>query len=232
MAITILKTPFVAALIAIVGIVGCATPGGGLDKTASAETGECNPGIAAAAGAIIGALIGGGNNRVRGAALGAGLASLACVGWNYNVRQTKSAEQVQEEYKAANSGELPTESTVVRYDTRFDPTAYVTRGGKMTVVSNIEVIQGTSDSNLIIEEELTLVRPDKSEVKSRKRANANQSTGGFATTYSMTMPQGVPQGVYPVRTALYVNGKQVAEKDMQMQVVRIQNGDILAGWQD
>jgi hypothetical protein len=48
------------------------------------------------------------------------------------------------------------------------------------------------------------------------------------TSYSMTMPAGVPQGVYPVKTALFMNEEKVASKDMSMQVVSIPGGEMVA----
>lgn len=223
-----LKYSTIAVLVAAICVAGCASPGGSQMGSAGGASGECNAGLAAGAGALIGGLLAQGSNRVRGAALGAGLAALACVGWNYNAKQTKSAEQVQKEYKSANREQLPTQSKVTRYDTRFESGAKVAPGGKMTVASNIEVVQGTADQKPVIEEELTLVRPDGSEVKSRKKANENQGAGAFSTTYSMTIPEGVPQGEYPVRTALYLNGNKTASHAMKLQVVSLPNGEMVA----
>jgi len=223
----IIRNSTISVVIALFA-TGCATPGGGGNQASGGASDQCNPGIAALAGAAVGGLLAQGNNRVRGAALGAGLASLACVAWNYNVKQTKTAEQAQTEYKAANLGQLPERSKVTRYETRFDPSAKVPPGGKLTVVSIIEVVQGTKDQKPLLEEELTLVRPDGSEVKSRKKANENQGAGAYLTSYSMTMPTGVPQGVYPVKTALFMNGEKVASKDMSMQVVSLPSGEMVA----
>jgi hypothetical protein len=222
----IIRNSTISVVIALFA-TGCATPGGGGNQASVGASDQCNPGIAALAGAAVGGLLAQGNNRVRGAALGAGLASLACVAWNYNVKQTKTAEQVQTEYKAANLGQLPERSKVTRYETRFDPSAKVPPGGKLTVVSLIEVVQGSKDQKPLLEEELTLVRPDGSEVKSRKKANENQGAGAYMTSYSMTMPTGVPQGVYPVKTALFMNGVKVASKDMSMQVVSMPSGEMV-----
>lgn len=224
----IMRNSTIAAVIAAMLVAGCATPNGSGDKTANSDAGGCNAGVAALAGAVVGGLLAQGKNRVRGAALGAGLASLACVAWNYNAKQTKTAEQVQTEYRSANRGQLPEQNKVVGYDTRFDPGAKVSPGGKMTVVSNIEVVQGTADHKPILEEELTLVRPDGSEVKSRKKANEGQGAGAYTTNYSMTMPTGVPQGIYPVKTTLFMNGQKVANKDMSMQVVALPSGETIA----
>jgi hypothetical protein len=224
----IIRNSTISVVVIALFATGCATPRGGDRQASGGASDQCNLGIAALAGAAVGGLLAQGNNRVRGAALGAGLASLACVAWNYNVKQTKTAEQVQTEYKAANLGQLPERSKVTRYETRFDPSAKVPPGGKLTVVSNIEVVQGAKDQKPLLEEELTLVRPDGSEVKSRKKANENQGAGAYMTSYSMTMPTGVPQGVYPVKTALFMNGEKVASKDMSMQVVSIPSGEMVA----
>lgn len=220
----------IALMIAAMAATGCATHGGaqGDSKSAGGSTG-CDPTIAAGVGAILGGLLASGNNRVKGAALGAGLASLACLAWNYNSEQTKTAEQVQHEYKAANRGALPTQSQVVRYDTRFDPTNKVTPGKQLTLASTIEVVQGSADTSApVIEEEMTIVKPDGSEIKARKQANEGHGAGGYKTSFAMAMPVGVPQGDYPVRTALYVNGKKTDEKRLSMQVVAVETGEFLA----
>ncbi|HZW12158.1 MAG TPA: hypothetical protein VFF81_03070 [Noviherbaspirillum sp.] len=207
---------------------GCATPSGApRDPNASASS-ECNEAGAAVAGALLGALVAGGKNRVRGAALGAGLAALACVAWNANTRQVKTAEQVQREYKTANGGQLPAESRVARYQTTMDSGNRIKPGTQLTVTSNIEVVQGQKDSRPLIEEELHLIRPDGKAITSRKKASEDKGAGGFITTYSMKMPEGIQQGEYPVKTVLFLNGQRVAQRDMTLQVVQQQDGLLVA----
>ena len=203
-----LRNPIVAAVAVCLCVAGCATPGGG---PGNADSG-CDPRAAALVGGVIGALLGGGSNRLKGAAIGAGLASLACVALNYNSRQTKTAAQVQQDYMASNRGQLPTRSAVTRYETNLDSGGVVRPGNRMVVNSEIEVVQGTADNNPVIEEELRLSRPDGRELKRiRKKANANEGAGGFSTTFSLSMPEGVPQGQYPIQTVLYLNGQQVVQ---------------------
>lgn len=99
----------------------------------------------------------------------------------------------------------------------------------MTVTSEIEIVQGTDGAKPIVEEELTLVKPDGTEQKSpRKVANEAGGGGGFMTTFFMLMPEGVPQGTYPVKTALYVNGKPAGTNTLNMQVVSLPNGTMVA----
>jgi hypothetical protein len=203
-------------------VAGCAAPGP--DGSRSAGLGfECNPAVAAGIGAIAGGLLGGGSNTVRGAALGAGLGALACVALNYQSEQVKSAKQVQDEYKTAHRGTLPEQATLVRYDTSFSPTS-VRPGQKAQTSSYIEVAPGTRDMTPKVEEELTLYKPDGTVAQTvRKPVSAANGSGAFKGGFAIPMPEGVPQGVYPIKTALYLSGKRVGGQDGKLQVV--QNGD-------
>lgn len=228
---TVARNSVIAVLVASLGVGGCATTNTGNPDQSSGtsllETG-CNSGVAAIAGAVVGGLLANGSNRLRGAALGAGLASLACVAWNYNVKQTKTAAQVENDYRRANAGRLPAQTQVLAFNSVFDPSATVAPGKKMTVTSNIEVLQGTDGRKPVLEEEMVLVKPDSSEVKTRKVANENGGGGAFTTSFSMVMPAGVPQGDYPVRTVLYIDGAPVKRNDMKLQVVALPSGQMVA----
>ena len=225
-----------AAAIAVAMLVaGCAAPGpgtGGMAQSSAPTNGntapsaglgfDCNPAIAAGVGAVLGGLIGGGKNTLRGAAVGAGLGALACVALNYQTQQVKSAKQVQDEYKAAHRGTLPEQATLVRYDTSFAPTS-IRPGQKAQTASYIEVAPGTRDMTPTVEEELTLYKPDGSVGTTvRKPVSPTNGSGGFKGGFAIPMPEGVPQGVYPLKTALYLNGKRVGGQDGKLQIV--QNG--------
>lgn len=206
-------------IVAAIGLSGCATrggPGGGVATTdRDGLVSECSGVV------VVGALVGGllDNDKARGAAVGAGIAALACIAWNYDSRQTKTAEQTQGEYRTTHRGSLPSKSEVMRYETRFDPNNVVQPGNSITLASNIEVVQGTSDiSKPLIEEEMIIVRPDGKEMKTRKKANEGLGAGGYQTSFGVKMPTGVPQGEYPVRTALYLNGEKVSGRNMTMRV--------------
>lgn len=210
------------AVITALAVSGCAAPGP--DGTpASAGAGfECNPAILAGVGALAGGLLGGGTNRVRGAALGAGLGAFACMALNYQTQQVKSAKQVQDEYKVAHRGVLPEQATLVRYDTTFTPSS-IRPGQKAQTASYIEVAAGTQDVNPKVEEELTLYKPDGSVAQTvRKPVSSTNGSGAFKGGFSIPMPDGVPQGVYPMKTTLYLNGKRAGGQDGRLQIV--QNG--------
>ena len=214
------------AVAASLAVSGCAAPGDG--QPAAAMGGDCNPALAAGLGAVVGSLLGGGKNTLRGAALGSGVAALACVALNYQAQQVKTAKQVQDEYKAAHRGTLPEQATLVRYDTTFSPTS-VRGGQKAQTASYIEVAPGTRDMTPKVEEELTLYKPDGSLLQTvRKPVSATNGSGAFKGGFSIPLPEGVPQGLYPIKTALYLNGKRVAGQDNKLQVVDLGKTRMLA----
>jgi len=204
---------------------GCAAPGPNrAPATAGTDGGngasaDCNPLLAAGVGALVGGLLGGGKNTLRGAALGSAAAALGCVAFNYQAQQVKTAQQVQDDYRKAHRGTLPEQATLVRYDTTF-PANSVRGGQKATTASYIEVAPGTRDLTPTVEEELTLYKPDGGVLKTvRKPVSPTNGSGAFRGGFSIPFPEGVPQGVYPIRTALYVNGKRVAGQENKLQIV-------------
>ena len=225
-----LATPMVAMLVVSSMLAGCATQGtpgatgtnGNTTAGADAASGECNTAMLAGIGAVVGGLLGGGTNTVRGAALGASLGALACVALNYQSQQVKTAQQVQADYKVANKGKLPEQSTLVKYETAFTPSS-VRPGQKAQTNSYIEVAAGTRDPNPLVEEELSLYKPNGDLIKTvRKVVSSNNGSGAYKGGFSIPMPEGVPQGIYPVRTALYLNSKRVGGQDVKLQIVQRQ----------
>ncbi len=216
-----------SGLIVCLTISGCSTMTGSVnDRTANNRSeNECNEGLLALGGAVAGGLLAGGNNRVRGAALGAGLAGLACMAWNYQAKQTRTAQQVEADYRTANRGRVPEQAQLVRYASKFSPSGRVTPGSQVVLNSDIEVISGVREKDiLVVEEEITMVRPDGKQVSSRKVVNEGQGAGGYQSSFTLKMPKGVPEGEYPVKTALYLNGQSAGTRTLTMQVVRNSDG--------
>jgi hypothetical protein len=178
-------------------------------------------------GAAIGAIVGGNKRRGEGAAAGAAIGALACVAYNYYTKQTKTAEQVASEYKAKNKGTLPASATVTRFNAQVAPTAKVQAGNAITVASNIEVVPGTSNPRPAVEQEIALYGPDGAQAgRARKPASQTSGGGAFETSFKFSLPQGVPQGVYPVKSQLFVDGKPAAGTDTRFQVVVAPTGTV------
>ena len=192
-------------------------------------SGDCNPIVTGVIGGLLGALVGGSRHRGGGAAIGAGVGALACMAYNYTTSQTKTSQQVETEYKAANNGTLPPAATVTRFNAQVNPNDNVQSGTAVDVKSQIEVVPGANDPQPKVEQEIALFAPDgKETAKARKPANQTPGGGAFETNFKFTMPQGVPQGVYPVKTQVYVNNEPAANTETRFQVVVGPEGTIVA----
>lgn len=192
--------------------VACATKGsaGGDDP--------CNPVVGAVVGGAVGALIGGDKHRARGAAIGAGVGALACVAMNYNSRQTRSADQVGDDYRRRN-GELPPAPVVTAYAVQSARNS-ARAGEEVTVTSNIEVVPGRSEPLKELREEFVIVDPkgvERSKL-AKTPAPAGSRGGAYVSTLQFTFPQGVPPGPYQVQSRLYVNGKPAQTSAVSIQV--------------
>lgn len=202
-------------------VAGCANTGGPQSSIANLS---CNPLIAGVAGGVLGAVVTGGN-RAAGAAIGAGLGALICAALDYEAKQIKTAQQAQADYQADHGGRLPEQAAVVKYTTSFTPSS-ISAGDKATLHSYIEVVKGKQDAaDPKIEEEAIIYKPDGSIAKSvHKPVNPTATAGAFSSSFTIPMPQGVPQGAYPVKSTLYVNGTAVAERKVALQVVASTSG--------
>ncbi len=208
-------------------IPGCATTR--TVNGVSEVSGGCNPAAMALVGALLGALIGGKNNRNAGAAIGGALGGLSCLAWNYQTQQTKTAEQVNTAYKVANNGSLPSETSVVSYNVAPDPSATLNVGNPMVIRSQITIVEGTNKkSQPVVEEQLVVLHDGKSIAQAKKQANEGGGTGEYTTKFNLSLPAGVPQGYYPVQTALFLDGQQVQTRSFSFQVVQLETGVMVA----
>jgi hypothetical protein len=142
----------------------------------------------------------------------------------YTTEQTKTDEEVSQEYEEEN-GSLPVNTIASSYKTEMLPGSAVSPGTKVTVKSTIEVIPGTNGKKAKIEEQLTIFdNEDHSlELKSMtKKAGESASKGGqFAGEFNFTLPEGLPQGVYPIRSTLLLNGELAGDQDHDLQLVML-----------
>ena len=225
------RSSIALSVAAVLALSGCATPGGMADTSDRQVSNQCNPLVGALVGGILGALIGGRNSGGAGAAIGAGVGALACVAVNAATRQTRTAEQVETDYRARNQGTLPAAPEVAGYDVTVAPSDSVKSGSQFQVVSSIEVVQGTQRSVNNVTERITLFRadnPSQELATLEKVATQRSASGAFENTFTFTLPQGVPQGTYPVQTVVYINGQVAAQKDSRVYVVAIHTGIITA----
>ena len=215
----------ITSLVVSMGLNGCATTNTSNGLTSS--SGGCNPAVMAGVGALLGALAGGREHRGAGAALGAGVGALACIGWNYNSRQTKTAEQVNNTYRASNNGALPEAPKVVAYDIGAAPSA-ISAGSPMVINSRIAIVGAASGPPPVVEQKIVVGHDGKEIASARKQANPGAGAGEYLTSFKVDLPKGVPQGSYPVSTSLYVNGSLVQSRNTAVQVVMNSGGPSIA----
>lgn len=202
-------------------VSACVTTSGPGNGVQAAGDDGCNAGFFALGGAIAGALLSGGSkDTLKNASIGAALAGGACMAMNYQAKQTRTAQQVQGDYKIANKGALPDQAKLVRFDATLAPVAKIAPGGQTALNSEIEVIAGTRDTQSpLIEVEMAMTRPDGKVQTSRKVVNEGQGAGGYQSTFNLKMPKGVPEGEYPLKTTVYLNGKAAGSKNLRLQIV-------------
>lgn len=195
-------------------------PSGGQADSAAGDD-PCKVGNSAVAGAVAGAVLGALMNGKKGAAQGAvaggALGAAACVAINHQSRQTKSAAQADADYQKAR-GALPTEPAVVSYSPQLASNS-VQRGQLMKVNSSLELVNGTTQPVREVREELVIFNPDGTAFKSGSKPFSANSAGRYENSFEVKLPEGASQGVYSLKTNVYVNGKPTATRDLRTQVV-------------
>lgn len=140
----------------------------------------------------------------------------------HSSRKTRTEEEVSEEYEE-EQGELPRATVLASYRSEILPGDAVSPGTEVRVESVIEVIPGTDGKRVTIEEKLTIYdNEDNSRALkslSKKAGKRSDRGGEFASEFNFTLPEGLPQGVYPIRTTLSLNGELVGDRAHDLQLV-------------
>ncbi|NVJ50613.1 MAG: hypothetical protein HWE13_13610 [Gammaproteobacteria bacterium] len=138
--------------------------------------------------------------------------------------QTENDKQVVNKYKEQHS-ELPDEPQLLAYQTNIMPGSIINPGNSVSIQSSLEVVRGRDSSVVEIKERITIYDnkdPDL-ELKSLEKV-VNQDTnrcGAFKNEFTFTLPKGMPQGVYPIKTTVIVDGKEFQVVENKMQLVSI-----------
>lgn len=213
------RMPSATSAFAVVALVlsGCATTGGDQSAANSDTVPGCNPLVGAGIGAVVGAIA----NKGKGAAIGAAVGALGCMAINAMSKQTKPAEQVENDFRKNNQGALPAEPVVSAYTVAVQPGPTITAGQPVTIISTSEVISGTKTPISEIREEFALLDPSGKEQakKSKVLTEKGAGSGGYENQFNFKLPKGVPQGAYTIRTTLYVNGAAATTNDSKVQLV-------------
>ncbi|WP_144109684.1 hypothetical protein [Paraburkholderia sp. BCC1886] len=165
----------------------------------------------------IGAVVGGGKGAAGGAAVGVA----ACVAIHFAMHQTKDASQVDADYRHAHGGQLPAQPQIVKLDVQATPSSTIRKGGELTIVSNVEVVSGKGEPLSGVTEEIRLYEYGKTEPfkTDSKNASAKSESGGYQTSFTISLPDSMPQGRYRIETAFYLNKRLADTRSLPLQVV-------------
>lgn len=141
---------------------------------------------------------------------------------HYRVKQTYAEEKVIKEYKLKNK-KLPPEPKVVEYTSTIKPGEIVKAGKEVLVGSRLVVLAGQKSKTTDIQERITIYdneKKDKELISLTKPVNEkNRKAGAFENEFKFTLPVGMPQGVYPIKTLVLLNGKAAKPTSHEMQLV-------------
>ncbi|KGJ94793.1 hypothetical protein [Colwellia psychrerythraea] len=141
---------------------------------------------------------------------------------DFKTEEVNSEKEVKEAYLKSNKS-LPKKPTVTFYKTNVDPGKIVPVGKPTTINSQLTVVAGSKSSNVDIEEKIVFFDndDDTKEVRSlvKKVNEKTKQAGAFENSFTFTLPVGMPQGVYKIKTSLIVDGVETAPQDNEMQVV-------------
>ncbi|MFV1982575.1 MAG: hypothetical protein ACC657_03465 [Thiohalomonadales bacterium] len=139
---------------------------------------------------------------------------------SFTSTSTKSEDAVVSAYRK-KYGKLPKTPKVTVYNSSLKPGDIVSVGKKVRVVSNIEVVRSEKSPDMVVEEKFSIYdSEDNSKVmKSLVKPVKSKKSGGYKNEFVFTLPQGMPQGIYPIKSVAIVNGKEIKPAKNNMQLV-------------
>jgi len=146
----------------------------------------------------------------------------------HKTEQKENDNQVVKKYKSQHSS-LPAKARLVSYQSSIKPGEVVNPGKPISIVSSLEVVRGVDTEQVEIKEKIIIFdnEDNSKELKSLVKT-VNKDTnkcGSFENEFTFTLPQGMPQGVYPIKTAVIINGVESTPVDSRMQLVYITDGE-------
>ena len=145
----------------------------------------------------------------------------------HRAKKVADEERVVTDYKAKHEN-LPEKAVASVYSTSALPGSVVQPGKKVIIQSDIEVVPGREQPQTIIQERLAIFDNEDhhKELKSLTK-DVNEETkraGRYTNEFTFTLPEGLPQGVYPVKTTLILNGEETQTINNDLQLVLEVNG--------
>lgn len=136
-------------------------------------------------------------------------------------KKVTDEDRVITDYKNQHKS-LPDKAEASVYKTNALPGSVVQPGKKVVIQSDIVVVPGREQKETLIQERLAIFdnEDNTKELKSlTKDVNEGTKRGGrYTNEFTFTLPEGLPQGVYPIKTTLILNGeeKETINNDLQL----------------
>jgi hypothetical protein len=144
-----------------------------------------------------------------------------------HAKKVADEEGVVTDYKTQHES-LPEKAQASVYNTSALPGSVVQPGKKVIIQSDIVVVPGREQKETVIQERLAIFdnEDNTKELKSLTK-DVNESTkraGHYTNEFTFTLPEGLPQGVYPIKTTLFLNGEETQTINNDLQLVLEVNG--------
>jgi hypothetical protein len=140
----------------------------------------------------------------------------------HHSKKVADEEGVVTDYKTQHEN-LPEKAQASVYNTNALPGSVVQPGKKVVIQSDIVVIPGREQKETLIQERLAIFdnEDNTKELKSLTK-DVNEGTkraGHYTNEFTFTLPEGLPQGVYPIKTTLFLNGEETQTINNDLQLV-------------
>jgi len=147
---------------------------------------------------------------------------------NYNSSQTEDESRVADKYRQKH-GALPQSPLVSSYKTEVLPGKRVARGNQVTFSSTVELVPGQNKQSVNVMETLTIWDNEDPSVELKsvsKSLTGGPTTGGiFNGQFTMSFPEDLPGGTYPISTAITLDGEQVRSDKNYLEIVSLEATD-------
>ncbi len=141
---------------------------------------------------------------------------------DYRSKKVQSSQEVADEYIKKN-GALPSEAKVVTYSSGIAPGSVVKAGKEITVSTSMKIVSDARMGKLKLEEKIEIFdSEDNAKLLNSLVKDVNKSdneAGVYNNKFTFKFPVGVPQGVYPIKTTVLIDGKKADARDNAMQIV-------------
>ncbi len=140
----------------------------------------------------------------------------------HHASKVADEDGVVADYKKQNDA-LPEKPIASVYKTSTLPGSVVQPGKKVLIQSDIVVVPGRREPQTLIQEKLAIYdnEDNTKELKSLTK-DVNEGTkraGHYTNEFSFTLPEGLPQGIYPIKTTLLLNGEATQTSNADIQLV-------------